>query len=79
MGEPCDECRRVHPGECLPGDKTVKHCITIPARVDRLFREVVPWGERSAWIARLIEAELGRVEMQSARGLLTGTMKKRTR
>lgn len=54
----CDECKRVHLGECLPGDVSARLCLTLPARVDRVLRERVPWGDRSRFVSELVEAAL---------------------
>lgn len=60
-GTPCEICHRVHPGRCTPEDaRTINVCVTLPGRVHRLLHDRVPWGERSGWIARLVEHELDR-------------------
>lgn len=59
MAEPCDVCRKVHENPCEEGDgRSVKFCVTLPAGVGRLLRDRVPWGERSPFVAALIEKEL---------------------
>lgn len=58
---PCDVCKRVHPGRCVPADVRSVHVnLTLPGRVHRRMVERVPWGQRSGWIARLVAQELDR-------------------
>jgi len=60
---PCDVCRTVHQGRCVPDDKrAVRLCLTLPGRVDRRLRDLVPWGDRSRWVTRLITDALDRQE-----------------
>lgn len=54
---PCDRCKRMHDGFTCEGPAE-KVCVTLPAGVYARMVEAVPWGERSGWIARLIEKEL---------------------
>lgn len=58
---PCDGCKRVHLGpRCKPAEKrSISVAFTLPGHVARRFREVVPWGERSAYVSALLERELG--------------------
>lgn len=60
MRAPCDVCCRVHRGpRCKPTDKrSVKTGVTLPGHVHRELVESVPWGERSAFIARATAAAL---------------------
>lgn len=63
--KPCDVCRRVHPGRCAPGDQRSRPLhLTIPSSVDSRLRERVPWGERSGWVAALIERELDNLDAE---------------
>jgi hypothetical protein len=57
---PCDGCCRVHRGpRCRPSDKrSVRLAVTLPAHVARELRERVAWGERSAFVARAVDAAL---------------------
>lgn len=60
---PCGICRRVHPGRCLPEDqRSDKFGITLPGWLGRRLRARIAWGDRSRWIAQLIEAELDRLD-----------------
>jgi hypothetical protein len=57
---PCDVCRRVHRGRrCKPTEaRSVHVCVTMPAHVHRELVDVVPWGERSGFVARAVENAL---------------------
>ena len=64
---PCDVCRRVHPGRCLQADaRSARIGLTLPGWVARRLRQHVPWGDRSAWIAALIERELDLLDEQQS-------------
>lgn len=54
---PCDQCKRMHDGYVCAGPAE-KVEVYLPAGLHALLVEAVPWGERSGWIARLIEKEL---------------------
>lgn len=56
----CEVCNRVHRGpKCKPSDaRTVRVCVTLPGFVHRLLEANVPWGDRSRWLASLVEKEL---------------------
>lgn len=58
---PCEGCRRLHRGpRCKPEDQRgVNVTVHLPAHLHRALTEQVPWGERSRWVAELIEKELG--------------------
>jgi len=58
--KPCDQCHRMHRGRtCKPADqRSVSVCVTLPIYVHAELVERVPWGERSGWLARLVEREL---------------------
>jgi hypothetical protein len=59
MRLPCEVCKKVHQGRCVPRDaRSVQMCITFPGRVHRLLSERVPWGERSGFVARAVAKEL---------------------
>jgi len=60
MTAPCDVCRRCHRGpRCKPAeDRSVSMCITFPAHVATALRERLAWGERSAFVARAVDAAL---------------------
>ena len=60
MTAACDNCRRLHLGpRCKPEDqRSVPVIAHLPQHLHRLFTERVPWGERSAWLTRLVEKEL---------------------
>lgn len=56
----CDGCKRVHRGpKCKPAEKrSTSIAITFPAHVARELKARVPWGERSAFVARAVDAAL---------------------
>lgn len=58
--EPCDGCCRVHRGpRCKPTEsRSVSMSVTVPRHVRRGLDDAVPWGERSGFVARAIEAAL---------------------
>lgn len=60
MSHPCTVCNRMHLGRrCKPADqRSVAVCVTLPTRVHAQLVQHVPWGERSGWVARLVEREL---------------------
>lgn len=65
--KPCDVCSRVHRGRCIPDDvRGGQVNVHLPGRVRRLLYRHVPWGERSRWVAELIERELDRLEEKAA-------------
>lgn len=54
---PCDTCRRVHAGpRCAV--RSVKRCVTLPGYVSQQLDDVVPWGDRSSFIASAVERAL---------------------
>lgn len=57
---PCDGCNRRHRGpRCKPEDaRSVRVGFTLPFHVRQALLDHIPWGERSAYIASLIEADL---------------------
>lgn len=60
---PCDVCKRVHRGRCsAEDDRTVRMCLALPGHLDRRLRDHVDFGDRSGFVAALIEAELDRVD-----------------
>jgi hypothetical protein len=58
----CAVCGRVHRGNhCKPEDaRSVTVSVSLPGWLHRSMTERVPWGERSAWVAGLVAAELER-------------------
>lgn len=61
----CDVCKRIHPGRCTPdSERSTQIGVTLPGRIARRLRERIAWGERSSWVARLIEAELDRLDTE---------------
>lgn len=60
MRVPCEQCNRFHRGpRCKPADeRSVRVCLTLPGSVAEAMRACVPWGDRSGWLAGLVEAEL---------------------
>jgi hypothetical protein len=56
----CTVCSRVHRGpKCKPDDaRSVRVCTTFPGFVYRLLVANVPWGERSRYVAELVERDL---------------------
>lgn len=64
---PCAVCRRVHPGRCKPvGERTVTLSVTVSGTLARRLRQLIPWGDRSGFVARVVAAELDRLEEQAA-------------
>lgn len=53
----CDGCKTVHPGPACDGELR-RHTVNLPAWLDDLFREHVPWGERTAYLRDLIRADV---------------------
>lgn len=54
MADPCDECKTIHDGECVP----VRVQFSLPAWLHDLFVDSVPWGQRSRLVSRLIAEHL---------------------
>ena len=60
---PCDICNRVHRGRCTPADeRSVNTCVTLPGRTHRRLTDLIPWGERSRFVAAAVEDRLDRLE-----------------
>lgn len=57
---PCDRCRRMHPAPACPpdGPPSSSRTITLPAWLADRLDELVPWGERSGYIARALADRL---------------------
>jgi hypothetical protein len=57
---PCNVCLRCHRGpRCKPADtRSQQVCVTLPGHVHRRLEQQIPWGERSAWVAKAIENAL---------------------
>jgi hypothetical protein len=57
---PCRWCKRIHPARCKPPlERTASITLSVPAGLLQRFRDRVPYGERSAFVAALLHKELG--------------------
>lgn len=61
--QPCHTCKRVHrPPECDPeAPRSTSRYVYLPGYLDRELVELVPWGERSAFVAQAVEEKLDRL------------------
>jgi hypothetical protein len=57
---PCDVCKRLHIGRrCTPADDLSERvALVLPRGLAERLRASVPSGQRSAFIARLVDREL---------------------
>ena len=56
---PCDVCRRCHAGPRCDPDVRPSICVTIPRYLLQAMEDAgYYWGDRSSYIAGLIEADL---------------------
>lgn len=63
--KPCAVCNRVHPGRCTPEDQRAQTvAVSLPGHVARRLKDRIGWGDRSGWVAQLVEDELDRIEAQ---------------